>query len=347
MDNELYTNIIDANIEKSLYTATEILLKDSEKHYSIIDNTLISVCSYIGSFVSLREIKLWLEIVECSASSLESDKVQIKNLYSIITKMCVVCDMYKSNPTSKVGILPIKTLRSKVIDLFDDENCSLTSSGITKFKDILPPFDSPTFKLSLRIVSGYVRTKQFIETKSAYEDADELSDIANMLRNSFDYIVRKKFQFQTIFNPSDTDTVWFIWGIISILFQDENIDQIYYLFSHSYKKKIKQQRIGLLWAAALVMVYVMKKDVARNWNRKENMIISKIEDLHMELYKDIKQGFLSQSNDQNLHHSGKICDKRGIDYILSYRPTVHQEHEHTCQNNESFAETKQIKFRSK
>jgi hypothetical protein len=56
---------------------------------------------------------------------------------------------------------------------------------------------------------------------------------------------------------------------------------------------------------------------------------------------------LSQSNDQNLHHSGKICDKRGIDYILSYRPTVHQEHEHTCQNNESFAETKQIKFRSK
>jgi len=136
MDNELYTNIIDANIEKSLYTATEILLKGSENNYSIIDNTLISVCSYIGSFVSLREIKLWLEIVNCSALSLKSDNVAIKNLYSIITKMCVMCDTYKSNPTSKVGILPIKTLRSKVIDLFDDENCSLTNSGLTKFKDI-------------------------------------------------------------------------------------------------------------------------------------------------------------------------------------------------------------------
>lgn len=347
MDNGLYTNITDANIEKSLYVATELLLQDTDKNFSIIHNTIIAVCSYIGSFISLREIKLWLDIIRCTASTLDNDQIVIKNLYVNITKLCILCDIHKTNPVSRVGIIPVKTLRPKVIGLFEDQDCSLTDTGLTKFKDVLPPFDSLTFKLSLQIVSTFVKTKNIIELKSAEDDFDELSDIANQLRHSLDYIVRKKFIFETTFYPSDTDAIWFLWGMISVLFNNEEIDVVFFLFSHEYKKKCKQQRIGLLWATGLVMVYLCKKDVARNWNTKEKMIISKIEEVHMQLYKDIKNESISQNDNQthnNQSHHNTV--KHGIDYIQSYRPTIQNEKE-MIPHEEIKQEIRKVKYRSK
>lgn len=345
MDNSLFTNIIDANIEKSLYIATELLLKDTDKNMNIIHHTIIAVCSYIGSFVSLCEIKLFLEITNYTTLSINDDQIIIKNLYIVITKMCILCDIFKSHPVSRVGIIPVKTLRSKVIGLFENNNCSLTDSGLSKFKEILPPFESPTFQLALQIISSFVETKKTIEMRSADDDFDELSDTANKLRHFLDYIVRKKFIFETSFYPTDTDSIWFLWGLISVLFNNEEIDMVYYLFSHEYKKKIKQQRIGLLWVTGLVMVYICKKDVARNWNSKEKMIISKIEEVHMELYKDIKNDFSSKHEipSHNIHeHHGK----QGIDYLQTYRPKIQQDVEYTSTECTK-PEIRKIKYRSK
>ena len=344
MDNSLYTNIIDANIEKSLFIATELLLKDTDKNISIIHNTIISVCSYIGSFISLCEIKLFLEIIDYTTSSIHDDQILIKNLYIVITKMCILCDIFKSRPVSRVGILPVKTLRSKVLGLFENNNCSLTDSGLSKFKEILPPFESPTFQLALQIISAFVETKKIIEIRSADDDFDELSDTANKLRHFLDYIVRKKFIFETSFYPTDTDSIWFLWGLISVLFNNEEIDMIYYLFSYEYKKKIKQQRIGLLWITGLVMVYICKKDVARNWNSKERMIISKIEEVHMELYKDIKNSFSSKNEIST--HINHYPEKQGIDYIQSYRPKIQQEMEYIS-SEDIKPEIRKIKYKSK
>ena len=96
-------------------------------------------------------------------------------------------------------------------------------------------------------------------------DVDKISDIADKIRNSFDYIIRKKYVFETKFYESDNDAVWFLWGFISLLYQDQDFDMIYSLFNNGYSKKTKSSRIGLLWVAALLMVYIKKKDIARTW----------------------------------------------------------------------------------
>jgi len=317
-NSKLYDSICKANINESIYIATELILMDQERSYTLLQNNLISVCSYIGSFISLYEIRLWIDILSSVYELIEDDKIVIKDIYILITKMCVLCDIYIKNPKIKTGTLCIKQLREKMIDLFSVDNFKLTSTGTSKFEGVLPPADSPSYNLSLQIITGYVYTLNAIEKKSA-DDADILSDIANKFRHSIDYIIRKKYTFETKFYESDSDAVWFVWGIVSLLFDDPIMDMIYQLFNFQYTKTLKKNRVGLLWGVGLVMVYLKKKDVSRNWDKNEINIIMKIDEINLILYKDIKKELMSKNE---CLRPLKEHSPTGLEFIQRFRPTI-------------------------
>jgi len=322
---ELYDNICKADIQNSIFVATKILLtekNDNDHNFLILQNTLISVCSYIGSFISLFDIRLWLDTVASIINLIEEQQVDIKNIYVLITKLCIMCQNYNKNPITKTGILSVKLVRDKIIDMFDS-NAKLSDAGSTKFLSILPPHDSPSYNISIQIITGYTNIIKQIELLSTENHADALSDIANKIRLSFDYIIRKKYTFETSFYETDNDAVWFLWGIISVMYQTNEMDMIYRLFSFEYKKTIKKYRIGLLWGSALTMIFTEKRDVARNWNKEEVKIITKIYEVAMELFKDIKSNIQETKGEEIYETNDNSANSYyGVDYLATYRPIV-------------------------
>ncbi len=323
MNQELYTSICNAKIKESIFLSSKIILKDPDKNFGIILNTFISILSYIGSFISIYEIRLWIDVSKNINEFIENDKIVMKDIYIIITKLCILCDIYIKHPSLKTGTTNIKLLRTKVIDIFEGIDFKLTDSGVSIFEGILPPINSPTYNISTQIITGYVFIMKKLDGMSVDNDVDKISDIADKIRNSFDYIIRKKYVFETKFYESDNDAVWFLWGFISLLYQDQDFDMIYSLFNNGYSKKTKSSRIGLLWVAALLMVYIKKKDIARNWNNKELHVIKKIEEVSIDLYKDIKKELIANNEIEDVPK--KSMD--GLEYIYGLRHNINTKKE--------------------
>jgi hypothetical protein len=319
---ELYNTLCQAQIKDSLFLVSKLLLQDLDKNTDVLQDTFVAVCSYIGSFISLSEIRLWLDVINDITAFVDDEQIVIKNVYILVAKLCLLCDIYIKSPITKTGSMNIKILRPKIIDMFQIDNFKLSTNGMSKFEGIIPPSDSPSYQLSIQIITGLVYTIKQLES-ICNTDVDKLSDIANKLRNAFDYIIRKRYTFETKFYESDNDAVWFLWGVISLMFSDNELNNIYQLFIHNYNKKGKNNRVGILWATAIIMVYLHKKDVARNWNDSEIKAIKKIDEVSLALYNDIKRELI-KNHEIEEQRVQKTSTLDGIDYIASFRPIIQE-----------------------
>ena len=78
--NSLYSNIYKGKIEDSIYMVTQLVIQDTNgKNIEHIENTFISICAYIGSYISIVDIRLWIDVLEETYEFIQSDKVVIKN----------------------------------------------------------------------------------------------------------------------------------------------------------------------------------------------------------------------------------------------------------------------------
>jgi len=118
-NKNLYDNVIKGDIQNSLHNICIIL--SNNENINELEDTLIYICSYIGSFISIYDIKKYNDLILNTKNIIENDTINITIFLSLITKMCILCDIYNKHPIIKTGILPIKNLREKVIDVFDND----------------------------------------------------------------------------------------------------------------------------------------------------------------------------------------------------------------------------------
>lgn len=326
-DAELYENIRNSNIQGSIYITSKLILQDTlnskSKNIEIIENTFIHIFGYIGTFISIRDINLFIDVIQDFCNIIDDDNIVTKDYYILLTKTCIICDIYNSNPTPKSGLTDIKILRERVISLFENHSFKISSASIKKFEGVLPPVNSDSYKLALQIITGLVHSiSQLDEIET--DDAEKIIEIANKLRNAFDYIIRRKFIFETKFYTSDNDCVWFLWGIISMLYDDPAINNLYKLYNLRYKKKDRTNRSGLIYTAVLIIVYLSKKDISRNWNKKELQSIKKIHEIALPLFKEIKKDLINsgeiESDAGNVAHGVRGGHNDGLEYIANYKP---------------------------
>ena len=319
---ELYESITKGDIQNSIYITATILLTDKIS-IEVFENTLIAICSYIGSFINIYDVKKWLDIINGTKNIIEDDNINIKYIFVILTKMCILCDIYIKNPIAKSGIINLKSLRTKIIDVFICEDNKLSNSGIIKFDGIIPPHDSDTYNISLQIISGVIKLIKLTDDVSC-DDGDYLQEISNKLRNCFDYISRKTYTFETKFYNGDNDSIWFIWGFISILYNEEFINDTFFLFSNKWKKKCKNYKMGLLCGTAISIIYSHKKNASHSWNNKELTIINKIDEISLMLFNEIKETILKDNDTDKIDDNANIKDNDidGLDYLCNYIPTV-------------------------
>ena len=329
MNSELYNFICVAKINESIHMATFIILRDKDESYIQLQETFINVCSYIGSFLSVSETCLWIDTLTDVFNFINDTEIAIPKVYSLITKLCIICDINAKNPVIITGTLSVKTVRQKVIGIFENDQFTLSNAGITKIRDLLPPADCETYNLVSQIITGYIyNTREEIIDKLAM-DLDEIRKHTNRLRDSIDYIIRKKFVFENKLYPNDCDCIWFLWSIMIILFENPDMRLLFNLFKFEYNKKNRGKRLGLLHGSFLIAIYNMKKDISRKWNKNELIMISKIEEVAMSMYADIKQDILSQNKSfvENKACDSTISSRNGLEYLSNFRPIL-------CENKE-------------
>ena len=318
--DELFSSITGGDVKESIIIATKFLLT-SFNNIDILENTLINVCSYIGTFISIYDVKKWIDLLNNTKNLLENETFVIKDVYHVITKMCILCDIYNKCPITKCGTMTLKTLKEKITPIFQKATMKLSSNGLMRFSDIIPPHDNEYYHEAIRIISVLIFYIKTVDDVS-HDDGNKLNDISNMLRNVLDYILRTKFKFETKFNTLDNDNAWFVWGIFAILYNESFIDSSYWLYKNNYKKKDKQKRLGLLWGSAISIIYSHKKNISKGWNIKEENVIKRIDELSISLYNDIKKGLINSGDIEDDFIAKTTIDTDGIDHIVNYYPKV-------------------------
>lgn len=316
-NKELFDFISRGNIEKSLYATCIFLIENAR--IEVLEETLIAICSHIGTFISIREISKLNDIIITTKNLIESDKIVVADYLILITKMCIICNIYNLNPVSKTGILPIGKLREKIIDVFSEDS-KLSSNGIMKFEMIIPPPDSEAYLLSLKIITSFIRIFKLIDE---VPNDDKIDLIAIKFKNCFDYIIRKKYAIETKLNPNECDPIYFLWGFIEILFQHEEfIHSYYWLFCYDYKKSLKSQRLGLIYACSIAIIYSYKRHISKLWNQNELNVIYKTKEISNDLLKQVRKDIKKEEKEPVEKKEDKKID--GISYIDTYIPHIIQ-----------------------
>lgn len=336
---DLFTSISSGNVNNSLLLSTKyILLNDS---LDIFENILIDIASYIGTFINLYDISKLLDIFTSIKKFIENEKIIIKDVYILITKMCIVCDIYNKNSISRCGTMSMKTLKEKISFIFSREDMKLSSNGIIRFDGVLPPHDDENYRIALKIITILIKTIKSSDD-IPIENADRLNDIAIKLKNIFDFIFRSKYKFETKFYSQDNDNVWFIWGVLSILYKEQFIDSAFWLFNYNFKKSYRKKRLGIILSMGCAVIFSHKKDISNGWNDKEVNVINKIDDISLKLYNEIRNK-IAKEYPEVFKSDRKSSEKDGLDLILEYVPLI-SSHNTNCDKNKKpeLIETKSI-----
>jgi hypothetical protein len=320
-----------------------------DESFDVLELIYIDVCSYIGTFVYITDIGKLADIYEDIANMIDTDKIVIKNIYIIITKLCILCDIYNKHPVAKCGNMSIALLKNKIAHILNENDMKLSQNGIMRFDGILPPHNHENYSTALGIIAIIIKTIKTTDDLSS-DDIDKIVGISNNLRLFIDYILRKKIKIETKFYSTDDDISWFIWGVYSILYKDKVFENAFKLYNHEYKKKYKIKRQGLLYSLGLLCIYIHKQDISKGWTSKERNVIDKIDEISIKLYNEIRRDIISKnpelSEKTNKHtREEKIKENDGLNFLFNYVPEIdsnNADKQEVREHNTNYAEIPRV-----
>jgi hypothetical protein len=337
--DDLFSSICNGDIQNSILLSTNILYIDSS--FESLELIYIDVCSYIGTFIYITDISKLIDIYDNLVILINSEKVLIKNIYSIVTKLCILCDIYNKHPVSKCGNMSISVLKYKILPIMNDNNMKLSQNGIMRFEGVLPPHNHENYNSALQIIAILIKTIKSTDDIS-YENSDKLIDISNNLRLVIDYILRKKLKFETKFYSTDDDISWFIWGVFSILYKEKALEDAFTIYNHEFKKKYKTSRQGIIHSLGLICIYIHKKDISRGWTQKEQNVINKIDEISIKLYNEIRRDIVKKHPELQEKNVKKELEKTkendGLEFIFNYIPEIDSDKLYIPTNNQQLNE---------
>jgi hypothetical protein len=320
-NKELFDYICNGNIEKSLYNTCIFLIENNK--IEVLEETLIFICSYIGTFINIFNIHKLNDVIESTLKIINNDNININDYFILITKMCILCDIYIKNPTIKSGTIPLPQLRKRLDRVFNDD-IKLNASGLAKFNTIVPPIDSEIYPVALKIITSFIKLLRILETTCSDKKSD-IYEMSILFRDSFDYIIRKKYAIQTKFCLNDHDTIYFLWGFINCLYHEPFILNYYKLFCYnnlSNNKSLKNQRAGLIYGCAVAVIYSYKKDISSSWNSNEILILNKMNEISLTLFKQVKKELKIEPEKKVIEVNKTPLKMDGLNYIFEYIPKV-------------------------
>ena len=337
--DDLFTSICNGDIQNSILLSTKIIFIDES--FDILELIYIDVCAYIGTFIYITDVGKLIDIYEDIVNMIDNDKIIIKNIYIIITKLCILCDIYNKHPVAKCGNMSITTLKNKISHILNENDMKLSQNGIMRFDGILPPHNHENYNTALGIIAIIIKTIKSTDDLSC-DDINKLVDISNNLRLILDYVLRKKIRIETKFYSTDDDISWFIWGVFSILYKEKALDDAFTIYNHEFKKKYKTSRQGIIHSLGLMCIYIHKKDISRGWTQKEQNVINKIDEISIKLYNEIRRDIVKKHPELQEKNVKKELEKTkendGLEFIFNYIPEIDSDKLYIPTNNQQLNE---------
>lgn len=308
LHEQLVSSILNDDIEAGLYE-TGHLLKGSKTH--VLESTWIHIMSVVGEVLTTRDVAEYQRCIMSIVDVIQNDDIHIQNAFLITTRMTILCRKYATLYAKP----KLNKLREQIITIFP-EGATLNASGVHTFQTILPPADSEESEFVQRILAGL--SKLWIEKR--YDES----------RAALEFLSRKKL---SISKPKwvapqirdDCDIIWVLWGAVLTFFKSEIVHAVYTLFTFTYKKQVKQYRLGLLWCVySLTTCSYINTD---EWTDEEHTLYDRVSNNVENLWKQVTTEGNNEEQDTDILvplHPNKNISKLDPDFWVSYLPRVKQ-----------------------
>ncbi len=102
-----------------------------------------------------------------------------------------------------------------------------------------------------------------------------------------------------------------------------NYYKLFCLNNPSNNKTIRNQRIALIHACAISIIYNYKQNITTSWNCNENIIIHKIRDVAINLFLQVKKE-LGVIDEKKVEKKEEVIENKidGLTYLFDYVPKI-------------------------
>jgi hypothetical protein len=315
MNAEVYAAVIDGDVERALQATCQCLLRDQWKPLQETWVRLLSLCG--ERLYHSQQTPLFYHLVTELDTLLRQDDLPVKQALTMTTQLVVLFKRPFMKPRT-ANKATLQRLRSKVITYFPVD-AQLTRSGKQKFQRFLPS-DPEESAFAERIIVGLL---QLCESQSPPED----------LKDALEYLARKKLVLYTAPvlslvvdagneppppQPPPEDLVGYLWMVLKVikpLSFDEILERMY---NYDYRSTYKNARLGYLYAMAFVSEN-SATSCAPIWNQTEHVLIQKVQENFLELWKEAKNANADHDADANAEAETYIDDRLEL---LSFVPTA-------------------------
>lgn len=247
------------------------------RNTTALEDDWLSILAEIGMSPSIGQDKvLWIQCVHDVKMLVDADELDITDALVCTTKLYLLYQRIAGPVTDSIA-----KLRERVIDQFPTDS-RLSYKGINLFESILPEetdANKEIIKFCHRILSGFI--KLFYDKNPVTPEAIEF-----IARKKVSIPLKSVWPAPSPQEAAKQDPVWLVWGAMLLYFpNDLYVSASWALFSHNWRRKYKNERLGLLVGAAACAVSNNQSELVHtSWSRDEAGVIDNIQNLAADLW---------------------------------------------------------------
>lgn len=284
-DEELYAALVDGDLRGALGETVELL---AAGEVVALEDTWIAALSAIGERMPTG---LWGVVAEDLRDVLlaDGDAISVKDAFRASVSLALLFRRATAAGKRRRERAGISELRERVAADFP-EGASLSPAGSQQFARLLDGMTETEAAFAQRVLAGLCRL--WTERQR------------DRVRVAMEYFTRRRMLALPVLSEwavsrdegDRGDIAWFLWGALRVRFASRSeVAALWELFKWNWRRGVKTDRLGLLWAAGSVGAKSAGAGAAAgpaesaewSWNAQELETLKKAEDHSADIWRQL------------------------------------------------------------
>lgn len=279
-DEELYAALVDGDLRGALGETVELL---AAGEVVALEDTWIAALAAIGERMPTG---LWGVVAEDLRDVLlaDGDAISVKDAFRASVSLALLFRRATAAGKRRRERAGISELRERVAADFP-EGASLSPAGSQQFARLLEGMTETEAAFAQRVLAGLCRL--WTERQR------------DRVRVAMEYFTRRRMLALPVLSEwavsrdegDRGDIVWFLWGALRVRFASRGeVAALWELFKWNWRRGVKTDRLGLLWAAGSVGAKAADgapESAEWSWNAQELETLKKAEDHSADIWRQL------------------------------------------------------------
>ena len=280
-DEELYAALVDGDLRGALGETVELL---AAGEIVALEDTWIAALAAIGERMPTG---LWGVVAEDLRDVLlaDGDAISVKDAFRASVSLALLFRRATAAGKRRRERVGIGELRERVAADFP-EGASLSPAGSQQFAQLLEGMTETEAAFAQRVLAGLCRL--WTERQR------------DRVRVAMEYFTRRRMLALPVLSEwavsrdegDRGDIVWFLWGALRTRFASRSeVAALWELFKWNWRRGVKTDRLGLLWAAGSVGAKSAATGAAESadwsWNPQELEVLKKADDHSADIWRQL------------------------------------------------------------